>query len=101
MRAGRLRHYITIQTVTITNDVESWADTHANVPASIEPLRGREFWESQTVSAETAYRVTIRYRSGVLPTMRVKWGTRIFRINAVLNIEERNRELHLMCVEVV
>lgn len=97
----RLRHRVTIQTATITNDVEAWADTYTSVPAAVEPLHGKEYWEAQKISAEVTVRITIRYRSGILPTMRVKWGDRIFRINAVLNINERNRELQLMTTEVI
>ena len=98
----RLRHRVTIQTVTIASDVETWADTYTSVPAAIEPLQGREYWEAQKINAECTTRITIRYRSGILPSMRVKWGSRIYRIVAPpINVEERNRELQLMTVEVV
>ena len=101
MKAGDLRHRIKIQSVTITNDVETWADFATSVPAAIEPLKGREYWEAQKINAEQATKIRIRYRTGVLPTMRVVWGTRIYKIEAIMNIDERNRELHLVCVEVI
>ena len=104
MQAGRLRHRITIQTFTTTKDefgqpVETW-DTFDTVWASVEPLTGREYFQAQQTQAEISYRVRIRYLSGVEPTMRVIHGSRTLEILAVLNAEERNREIQLMCREV-
>ncbi len=104
MQAGRLRHRITIQNFTSTKDdfgqpIESWS-TFAAVWASVEPLTGREYFQAQQTQAETSYRVRIRYRAGVVPTMRVIHGSRTLEILAVLNAEERNREIQLMCREV-
>ena len=103
MRAGTLRHKVVIQKNTPTRDsygaeVEAWAD-YATVWASIEPARGREFWESQQVNAEVTGKIRIRYLEGITPKMRVKHGSRIFEIISVINPEERNRELQLMVKE--
>ena len=103
MRAGMLRHKVVIQQNIPTRDsygaeVEVWTD-YAVVWASIEPARGREFWESQQVNAEVTGKIRIRYLAGVTPMMRVKHGSRIFEIISVINPEERNRELQLMVKE--
>ena len=45
------------------------------------------------------HRVTIRHRDGVTPKMRLKFGTRILNIRAVINAGERNRTLELLCEE--
>ena len=105
MRAGTLRHKVVIQQNTPTRDsygaeVEAWTD-YATVWASIEPARGREFWESQQVNAEVTGKISIRYLAGITPKMRVKHGSRIFEIISVINPEERNRELQLMVKEKV
>ena len=105
MRAGQLRHKVIIQENTPSRDdygaeAESWSN-FATVWAAIEPIRGREFWESQQINAEVTARITIRYLSGVTPKMRVKYGTRIFDIISVINPEERNRDLQLMVKEAV
>lgn len=104
MRAGRLRHRVTIQSVTTNTDsygqpIESWS-TFAEVWAAVEPLTGREYFQAQQLQAEVTYRVRIRYLTGVLPTMRVLHDSRTFEVQAVINLDERNRELHLMCREV-
>jgi SPP1 family predicted phage head-tail adaptor len=103
MRAGQLRHKVVIQENVPSRDgygaeVESW-DEYATVWAAIEPIRGREFWESQQINAEVTARITIRYLAGVTPKMRILHGTRIFEILSVINPEERNRELQLMVKE--
>lgn len=103
MRAGALRHSVSIQRKIMTTDshggpVEAW-DTVCTTNASIEPLQGREFIAAQAVNAETTGRIRMRYRSGIVPAMRVIFGTRVFNIQSVINPEERNRELILMVSE--
>lgn len=105
MRSGKLRHTVTLQSLVETQDsygsaVQSWAD-YATVRASVEPLQGREYFASQQVRAEATTRFRIRYLSGVLPTMRVVFDGRAYNIESIINLNERNRELHLMAVEVL
>jgi SPP1 family predicted phage head-tail adaptor len=96
---------VTIQQKDPTQDqygeeVPTWSDV-GEVWAAIEPLRGREFLEAQRVGADVTTRIRIRYRSGIVPEMRVVWGDHIYDIEAVIPIEERGREIHLMCKELV
>lgn len=105
MRAGRLRHRVTIQQVTRTRDgfgqpVESWS-AFATVWAAVEPLRGREYFAAQQFAAETTHKITLRYLASVLPSMRVLFGSRVFRIEAIKDSAERNVQMELMCVEVL
>lgn len=105
VRAGKLRHRITIQYKSSEspdsagNPQPVWAD-EATVWGSVEPLSGREFFAAQQVNSEVTHRITMRYRSGMDPEKRIKFGTRYFGILAVLNREERNISLELLCVEV-
>lgn len=105
MDIGKLRHRITLQEYTTTKDsygaeIESWADK-VSVFASIEPLSGREYFKAQQINAEVTTSITIRYISGVLPKMRIRLSDRYFEILSVINPEEKNRELRLMCREVL
>lgn len=105
MRAGRLRHRVTIQQCTETQNsygeaVKEWTD-YATVWASVEPAKGREFWESQQVNAEITGTVVMRYLAGVKSKMRVLYDGRVFEILAVINPDERNRELQLAVKEMV
>lgn len=105
MKAGSLRHRVTIEQQTTTKGakggvIKTWT-TFAERWASVEPLQGREFYDAQKVNSEARYKVVLRYLAGVLPTMRVKYGTRTFEIvSPPINPGERNIELHLLCKEV-
>ena len=101
--AGPLRQRLTLQQATSTPNsfnemVESWTDV-ATVYGAVEPLRGQEFFAAEQVQSEISVRVRIRYRIGVAPTMRWKFGTRYLYINAVIDVNERHREIQCMCRE--
>lgn len=105
MRAGQLRHRVTLQSKSVTRDAMggetiTWNDTVTNVPAAIEPLQGRERFLAQQIQPELSVRIRIRYRADVQADWRVKYGTRIFAIESPpINPEFRDRELHLICSE--
>lgn len=103
MRAGELRRRITLEQETRTSDggggsAQTWAP-FATVYAKVAPLTGTEAGVASQVGSAVTHRVEIRYRAGVTSKMRINYGGRILNVRAVLNIEERNRELHLMCEE--
>lgn len=104
INVGNFRNKITIQSTAQAADaygalVDTWG-TFATWWASVEPLNGREYVEAGKVNAEVTTRIKGRYISGVLPAMRAMFGTRVFSIVSVININERNRELELMCREI-
>lgn len=75
VKAGRLRHRITIQEQQQTQDPETGAIivtwvTIATVWGSVEPLSVREFIQSQATQSEVTARITIRYRAGLNASMR-------------------------------
>lgn len=103
MNIGNMRHRVTIEKIVKKTDpygdpYDDWGE-HATVWAAIEPLTGREYWGAQQVDSEVAGKIRIRYLSDINPTMRVKFGTRIYEILAVINVNERNEELTLMVRE--
>jgi SPP1 family predicted phage head-tail adaptor len=103
MVPGSLRQRIELQSRTDTQDatgqaVPTWA-TYATVWAAIEPLTGRELIAAKQAQSQDTVKVRCRYLTGILTTHRVLFGTRILAINAVINLDERNRELNLMCTE--
>jgi SPP1 family predicted phage head-tail adaptor len=104
---GRLRHRVSIEYSTQTQDgtgqpIDEW-HLLAEVPASIEPLVGRELTTAQQTYAEVTHKLTVRYAagrtSGITPKNRITLGTRIFDIGAVLNLEERNLLIQIMAKE--
>jgi len=106
MNPGKLRHRVTIQQFAEVLDgygtptgSSDWQDV-ATVWASVEPLSGREYLLAENVNTEAKIRVKMRYRKGVTTGMRIKYGERMLDIQSVADIEERHREMELMCIEV-
>jgi len=81
-------------------EIIDWADV-CTVWASVEPLKGREFFAAQKENAETTVRICIRYRPGISADMRILYCDKVYGINAIIDIEERHTELQLMCQELV
>ncbi|WP_433738993.1 phage head closure protein [Pseudomonas putida] len=86
MRAGSLRHRITFQALSQTQDPETgemlpgWVPVWESVPASVEPLSARDLIAAQAGQSEASGRMVIRYRAGVLPTMRILHRGDIYNI---------------------
>lgn len=103
MRAGRLRHRLTIQqrneTQGATGEVVLTWTTYATVWGAVEPVSGRELLAGDRVAAEASVRVLVRYLSGVTTRHRVLFGSRLLEIVAVIDRDERHVELELLCNE--
>lgn len=102
---GALRHSIVIQSTTQTRGsdgsvVDAWG-TYATAWAEIVPLQGSEDYIAQGLNASVVHRVAMRYISGIVPKMRVLWGTRTLEIVTVRNLDERGKWLVMNCEESV
>ena len=104
MRAGTLRHRVTLQRRELEKDDYGgvsprgvWVDV-ATVWASLEAVSGREFFASRQEQFEVTHKVTIRYRDGVTADMRVVHGGKTFGVVAPLP-DNRGTRLVLMCRE--
>jgi SPP1 family predicted phage head-tail adaptor len=104
MRAGELRHRVTIQRKVVTlnafnEEIITWADV-ATVWASIETAPGGEFADLNAAGAALSHQITIRYLANLAPTMQVVYGDRAFNIEVVQE-DNRNRQTVLLCSELV
>lgn len=76
MNSGRLRHRLSIQrrdpgTDALGQPVDSWGE-HVEVWGQIDDLRGRQYIESrETTVNEVTTQIRIRYRTDIVPEMRV------------------------------
>jgi len=109
MRAGLLRHRITIeQPVSSTGGgfgasrKQSFED-YKSAWAAIWPLRGTELLQAQQMQSEVTTKIRIRYMVGVTPRNRVRLGdsTTYYDIVSVTNPDLRNIYLDMMCKEQV
>ncbi len=104
MKVGMLRHRIVIQENRVSRDsfgaeISEWIQ-FAVVWAEVSPISGREYVSFKQINAEITTKITIRYLAGVTTEMRVLFKDRVFEIDSVINPEERNISLFLMCKEV-
>ena len=91
MQAGRLRHRIRIDALTIDHDsddgaiAETWADAFGQMlSAEIMPLSGRELIAAQAVQSKVQARIRIRHRPGVVAAMRAVHRGTVYNIEAVV-----------------
>ena len=116
MRAGLLRNSITIQTRPSTAQNEygepsstSWHDD-TDTFAGIWPLRGTEYHQANQGQSQVSHKIQMRWMpladgTAINPRCRIKWhdpeleADRYFEIVSVINIDERNRTIQLMCSE--
>lgn len=103
MNIGKLRHRITLLwQVNEVNDygasTQTWKRV-ATVWADVRPLSGREYFSAKQVQSEVTTQIWLRHIEGIKPTMKVKFGKREFEILSVLNTQERDVSLQLMCKE--
>jgi SPP1 family predicted phage head-tail adaptor len=106
MRTGVLRHYIEIQAPEVVIDDLGYQEVvwtaAAHAWANIEPLKGDEYFAAASTQAQVSHKVTMRPPGiEVTSANRIVFGSRTLEIESVLNLEERNRELQLMCKEKV
>jgi len=106
MNAGELDTQITIQHKTVAYDTynqpqESWVDLIV-LWAAVITTGGREFYAAQKLNAETTAVFKLRYISGIKPTMRIKYGNKIYQILPPINdVENKHIELQIAAKEVV
>lgn len=112
MQAGRLRHRVTLNRVTVTRD--AFGDVQATLTltpvatvwASVEALSGREYFLAQQEGAEVSTRIRMRQQEGiaVTPETVITWtdpaGTaHVYDVEEVQADATGLRQLTLMCTE--
>lgn len=106
--AGELRHAVIIQqpqaqtTDSFGNSVTpaTWT-TVRTAMAAIYTAGGRETSMASQIVSEVSHVVKVRWTSDTIKAnYRVQFGSRIFTVQYVENVLERNRVLLLYCLEV-
>lgn len=92
-----IEDYSTVQNVA-GEEVKTWA-TASTVWAKVEPLSGKERFEAKQVAPEISHKITMRGGITITPENRITFDSRIFNINAILNIEEADVILEVLCTE--
>lgn len=100
---ARLRHRLVLERPDYVSDEGGGASVAwlqvAELWAAIDPLSGGERVAAQRLSGHLSHRVTLRYRPDVTPEKRFRLGTRLFVIDAVIDVGERKAWLKCLCRE--
>jgi SPP1 family predicted phage head-tail adaptor len=104
IQSSELRHRVVIE----ANQPLQRSGSGAPVPkwqplctrwAAIAPQAGREFWAAKQMHSELTHLIKLRGPLELQPTMRVRFGDRVFDILSVIDVEERHTEIRLVCKE--
>lgn len=103
--ASKLRHRLVLQKPVYARDeiggtFVTWQNA-ASLWASIDPLRGDEKFNNQKLESRRFFKVFTRYRADIAPDLRFRKGTRTLLIRSVLNVDEENQTLEVICEEIL
>ncbi|MGL5328164.1 MAG: phage head closure protein [Peptostreptococcaceae bacterium] len=106
MNVGRLKHKITIQEKTKEKNgygelKEIWTNVYTDRRVEIKPVTGKSFWSAQQINSEITHQVITRYADRIKPSMRIVFKGRVFEILYVMNFNEAEKYLQIMCKELV
>jgi SPP1 family predicted phage head-tail adaptor len=103
---GKFRHRVSIQSMS-----DSTADDYnqtTQIPvtigtrwASVKPLTGKALEYGKQIKEQVTHEIRLRYFPALTPDNLLLFGTRVFEILSVINVDERNEELIVMCSEEV
>lgn len=107
MRAGKLRHLATFiepDPSAAENELghaDGWRPVATDVPAGLEDIRGKEDRDADKYGAELSHKVWIRYHPDIAgrADLRVQFRGRTLDVHAVVNWQERDRWLIVLCDE--
>jgi len=102
-RPGALRHRLILERPLHDDDggggeSGNWQEV-ATLWAAIRPLRGGENYIAGQTDSRISHEIILRWREGLAPEMRLRQGSRIFEILAVINVDEKNAWARLLCEE--
>jgi len=101
--AGELKHRVSIQSESTAVDsygepTGSWS-TDSTVWASVKPTRAGEQETGDGQTGVVTMSVIMRYTADATMKKRLLFGARVLGILSVINVDERNEHLQLICQE--
>lgn len=104
MQAGKLRSQITITRDALTGQDAMGSPIRVSSSlaawwAEITPTTGKDAQFALTFAPTVSHKIMIRYLAGLLDTDKIVFGSRLFAINGILDMDGRKREMTLYCTE--
>ena len=103
MISGKKSKKIVIESVSegrnsLGGITEAWS-TFSSPFAKVEPLGGKEAFFNREMNASNMVKFTINFETGITTKMRISYDSRIFDILSKINLNERSKEIEMVCEE--
>tara|TARA_R110002153_G_scaffold9742_1_gene39747 strand:+ start:419 stop:748 length:330 start_codon:yes stop_codon:yes gene_type:complete len=100
---GKMRYKVKVETATNTRDAGGGLSQVFNpvtyIYANIMPRSANSAYRQGILQEKVTHEVTIRYMKNIDTNSKITYGTRSFAVNGIVNVDERNRFLTLLCEE--
>lgn len=104
---GRLRHLLTFQS-PLRGAVDSYGEENPNqvwgdvfsTRGQITTISARERVSNEKVDHVSTHIIKVRFSKRIASDQRIKYQDRIFQIDSIINVKERDRDLELIVHEV-
>ena len=100
---GSMNKRVIIQAVTQSADsqggfTETWA-TYKTVWAAIKPISGGETFQASQYRTPVTHKITMRYLPSITTKHRILYGSRVFAIKEIIDVDDDNYLLVMKAIE--
>lgn len=100
---GKMRYRVKVERATNTRDagggLSQAFNAVATIYANIKPKSANSRYREGMLQEKVTHEITIRYMKNIDTNSRITYGTRSFAVNGIINVDERDRFLTLLCEE--
>lgn len=106
MRAGSLNKLITFEKQSVISDgmggeSVTWTNHASDVFAALWSVSAKEKLSASKETMTATHRIRIRYRSDIVPAMRIKYQTKYYNITSIINPDMANEMIDILATEAV
>ena len=98
-----MRYRIKVENATNTRDagggMSQAYNSAAFVYANIKPTNANSSYRQGMVQEKVTHEITMRFMKNIGTNSRISYGTRLFDVKGIINVDERDRFLKLLCEE--
>ena len=100
---GKMRYRVKVEMATNTRDAGGGLaqafGSVATIYANIKPKSANSTYRQGMLQEKVTHEITIRYMQNIDTNSKITFGTRSFAVNGIINVDERDRFLTLLCEE--
>ena len=100
---GKMRYRVKVERATNTRDAGGGLSQDFNpvttIYANIKPKNANSVYRQGMLQEKVTHEITIRYMKNIDTNSKITFGTRSFAVNGIINVDERDRFLTLLCEE--